>query len=548
MAPAGHVHDDVQRAVADMPQMALQIGAVNSSPSAVWVSFQVDFMPGVRQEEGAGRAKSVVLAQSCRGLHAHERTTATESSSRAAAGQVLEVSDFMQAVVSEWQALCRAQLVQKMRDSFRMLRRRAERALAAEDGDELVQVVLRSVAGLCVMESYRQTPPDHVLAPSFLQVVGLLAERLLRLVNLTSSRLDMRHLATRRRMKPALHLCRKLAEQHDRPLPESWLKLQKWSNSRLQRLCNVDGCHGLAAGALWRSDSLGLAGPRCTRHGARRCNVESCKRFARSVIQAADDLGLAGRRCELHAGKPKWCIAEGCGRWPAGFVSKTDQHGPPGPRCLLHGAGCTAPGCRNHTWGRVERADRYGQPGRRCWLHGGKTCAVAGCKNPPRRRLQEADGFGPPGIRCDDHSYRSSARLGPKTTNPASVVQRAGVPKQVTNGQQQKVRVAKPTGELAGHRRCRLSDGKGYHCSRPAKEGHSLCEHHWSLRQQWPSKQLRRKREQSKKKTRLASCMRKFGLCCVRFTSYTYTLMQALRNNNNNFPQPHVCRLECTSS
>ena len=174
--------------------------------------------------------------------------------------------------------------------------------------------------------------------------------------------------------------------------------------------------------------------------------------------------------------KARWCPVEGCSRWPAGFVSRADLHGPAGFRCLLHGAGCTVPGCRNHTWGRVDQADLHGPSGRRCWVHGGKTCSIPGCTLPPRRRIQLADSFGPPGIRCDEHSYRCSRRLGPKIAPARMSLRHARAAK------------AKPESAAAAGPRCRLSDGKGYHCDRPPKGGGTLCEHHWALRQQQPAR------------------------------------------------------------
>ena len=483
---------DVQQAIRKLqPQL-------QTESEVTWVTFQVESKPGLREAEGAGRAKSVFLA-TCPSTEESEEPVSVQS---AQASKVPKVCSVMIPAVAQWQRLVRAQ-PQKMDDAFRKLAHRTQQALAVPNADDLAQAVVQISAGICATEmSCSQLVADGV--PSSAEQDGLRhlrpwVEKLVCLANLGLSGL-MKDDRYRGRQNPcflpALLLCRQLVWQRRKPFPRSWLELQKWVNLGLRQqqskpwACSADGCDALAAGRVEHADNFGPAGWRCVKHGARRCNVESCKRFARAVVRLQDSNGPPGRRCELHSGKAKWCIVEGCNRWPCEFRRRADEHGPTGYRCQLHGGGCSVPGCRKHAWGRVEETDGHGAAGRRCWQHGGKACGVSGCTQPPRRLVKTADGFGPPGVRCDDHSFRCYQRLGPKTENKSRPRPRPARPARPARARQHEAGPLRPP-EAArpGASVCRISDGKGYRCHRPAKRGHTLCQHHWSLRQQWPCKQ-----------------------------------------------------------
>ena len=490
VAAAHEVCIDVQHAIREL--QPLQKPLQNES-EATWVTFQVETKPGLREAEGAGRAKSVFLALCPSTAEGWKPASIVMSEEQVSAQstQAPKICSVMIPAVAQWQRLLRAQ-PQKMDDAFRKLEHRTQEALAAANADELDQAVVQISAGICATESCSQFLRD-VAGSVEQERLRPWLEKLVCLANLGLSGLKKDVERCRRRQNPcflpALLLCRQLVWQRRKPLPPSWLELQKWVNLVLLRRgskpwqCSAAGCDALAAGRVQQTDEFGPAGWRCCKHGARRCNVASCKRFARTVVRLQDCNGPPGRRCELHSGGTKWCIVEGCNRWPCGVRRRADKHGPPGYRCQLHGAGCSVPGCRNKAWGCVDQADGHGGAGRRCWQHGGKACGVSGCTRPPRRLVQTVDSFGPPGIRCDEHSYRCSKRLGPKTNSwrrPARPARPARRMRPSGPGPPE----ASPTASV-----CRISDGKGYRCHRPAKRGHTLCQHHWGLRQQWPCKQ-----------------------------------------------------------
>ena len=488
-ASAHDVHKDVQEAVAQtfqkLPQPGLPGLQLDSQIPSIWVRFQVEGKPGVRSVEGGGRAKSVQLAECMTTCKEPEMPMMRASDCSSTARHFSGIPSILQGAVEEWQRHGTSQLARE-EDAFRELDEKAKHALTSQDGDEVARVFIQAVAGMCarhVVDSEKCSPPNPELANSFL------VDKLAQLASSCLSELNMKHQATRHLVEPALPLCRQLARsQAAKPLSETWSKFQKCV--RLRRHCSVDDCPSLAAGLVQHADSWGPPGNRCTRHGARRCNVQSCQRFARTVVGNEDEHGPPGKRCGMHAGGAKWCSVDGCSLWPKAFM-KADMHGPAGYRCYMHGAGCSVPGCRNTPWGHAKQPDRHGPSGRRCWLHGGKTCSVLDCRQPPRRYLQEGDDFGPPGLRCDNHSHRCSARLGPKV--PPDRPRQRALP-----------RTLLPIAEATDEPLCRISDNKGYRCSRPPKEGYSVCEHHLSLRRRWPSK---RPKQAGKKMNRLETCV-----------------------------------------
>ncbi|CAE7843223.1 unnamed protein product, partial [Symbiodinium necroappetens] len=294
VAAAHEVRMDVQQAIRKLqPQL-------QTESEVTWVTFQVESKPGLREAEGAGRAKSVFLA-TCPSTEESEEPVSVQS---AQAPKVPKVCSVMIPAVAQWQRLVRAQ-PQKMDDAFRKLAHRTQQALAVPNADELAQAVVQISAGICATEmSCSQLVADGV--PRSAEQDGLRhlrpwVEKLVCLANLGLSGL-MKDDRYRGRQNPcflpALLLCRQLVWQRRKPLPRSWLELQKWVNLGLRQpqskpwACSADGCDALAAGRVEHADNFGPAGWRCVKHGARRCNVESCKRFARALVRLQDSNGV----------------------------------------------------------------------------------------------------------------------------------------------------------------------------------------------------------------------------------------------------------------
>ncbi|CAJ1409467.1 unnamed protein product [Effrenium voratum] len=199
-------------------------------------------------------------------------------------------------------------------------------------------------------------------------------------------------------------------------------------------------------------DHLGLAGPRCDRHGARGCQVPNCQRPARRTIR--NERGAKERRCGVHSERPR-CNVGSCGKAALNQVFVDDDHGCEGPRCAEHGGGCQVPGCRRQHWARTRNSDEHGGPGWRCWKHKGHVCAVPGCGKRPDQRLKEADQYGPPGIRCKRHCPKKS---GPP--RPAASL------------------APEDEGPRPGQARCSRNDGKGWRCRRSVEGPGAFCEYH----------------------------------------------------------------------
>ena len=74
------------------------------------------------------------------------------------------------------------------------------------------------------------------------------------------------------------------------------------AKARARKRCNVAECTLQVQGRYIREpDALGMAGPRCKRHGARayKCDIPGCSLDCRRRMQA-DAIGAGGRRCERH--------------------------------------------------------------------------------------------------------------------------------------------------------------------------------------------------------------------------------------------------------
>ena len=84
--------------------------------------------------------------------------------------------------------------------------------------------------------------------------------------------------------------------------PQETVDTRVDTKARVRKQCNVAGCTLQVQGCYIREpDALGLAGPRCKRHGAMayKCGIPGCALDCRRRMKA-DAIGEEGRRCERH--------------------------------------------------------------------------------------------------------------------------------------------------------------------------------------------------------------------------------------------------------
>lgn len=388
-------------------------------PRARAVQLVVDGGRGVVMPPPEVQAEAGVLSPSCEWnceLRARPLRAAMCAAGLRAVGLVAQV-------VNEWRSLCTSEAlcekVSALDDEMR-------RALGKADGDELCRVLLQAAGGLSPPGASFSLSPEHFLeverrnyelAQEELRIVQ--EQRLLSIVVVCLTNLDLQYNAIRARVLPALrYLQDLLAHSIDdasasrvgrlqwckirglvvrglQSLPERVVRLQK-SQSRVHRLggalwhwgersascslpatsattsqcsrkretCSVVGCGNLSCRRTLLKDVFGTPGPRCVKHGARQCNVVDCNRMSCARLVILDHHGPPGRRCYQHGhAVAKLCNVLGCAKQPRRITEAEDEFGPPGPRCRTHGAErCTATACQNRSWGRVGIEDTHGPP------------------------------------------------------------------------------------------------------------------------------------------------------------------------------------------
>lgn len=349
-------------------------------------------------------------------------------------------------------------------ETLARLRKGLESSLQANDGVQLCEVLLcclTALGGVLLSESRRCKAPVAPPGPGYAEVANEVAKRL----NLLQEEVQ-------NCLRPAAQVCRASLERNlptvAAELPAPWGELKTWldtvlappvvvrtrTRSKLQRSCEVDGCHRKAWRMKLTLDSYGPAGWRCDAHGGRLpCNAPGCGRSSVGRVWRDDGVGLAGHRCYQHGARR--CEVPLCQR-PATSHNRCALHHD-SPRKSSARGNCNVSGCTRTHWGTVKMEDDFGAAGRRCFKHGGKTCSIAGCRCRPARHVREPDDFGAPGIRCQKHCLKKSGPRRRRTegTTPGPVsVSRDG--------------------------RCIRADGKQWRCKRPVPEGStsSFCPHH----------------------------------------------------------------------
>lgn len=207
-----------------------------------------------------------------------------------------------------------------------------------------------------------------------------------------------------------------------RPDPRHAGRLQAVCKRHMREVCNVETCSTLARGKVKNADSIGLAGPRCGKHGGGwSCSVKGCLNQARANVPEADKWGPPGPRCAFQHGGMR-CNIPNCKTLGRTRVAFRDRFGEPGMRCGKHnGNPCNIPGCTSTASGSVKERDKWGPIGQRCTHHGALRCTVLNCQKVGVRKVWFDDNFGGPGLRCKSHNGRRKQPangLAPKRGRP----------------------------------------------------------------------------------------------------------------------------------